>query len=91
MLSKIEMVEIDINGYKNLIFNSSKNKTKVYKFYLNEIVKPAVWLRRGKGGDRYLFIIWWNLLLNRNEWFPQLENYSTDSAFFLQQLYKWTA
>ena len=39
MLSKIEMIEIDINGYKNLIFNSWKNKAK---FYLNEIVKPAV-------------------------------------------------
>ena len=42
MLSKIEMVEIDINGYKYVIFNSRKNKTKFYKFYLNEIVKPAV-------------------------------------------------
>ena len=49
MLSKIEMVEIDINGYKYVIFNSRKNKTKFYKFYLNEIVKPAVWLRRSQG------------------------------------------
>ena len=84
MLSKIEMIEIDINGYKNLIFNSWKNKAKFSKFYLNEIVKPAVWLRREDVidiGDRYLFKIWWNVLLHWNEWFPLSEN-STQSFFF---------
>ena len=57
MLSKIEMVEIDINGCKNLILNSMKNKTIFYKFYLNEIVKPADCSVVKGIGDRYLFII----------------------------------
>ena len=51
------MVEIDINGCKNLILNSRKNKTIFYKFYLNEIVKPADCSVVKGIGDRYLFII----------------------------------